>query len=97
MHHRTADHSGVPADVLHQLGKGQQAAPLPMQTYAEDGQPQPTSPALLGSKRAATQWSTARAALTTVQGSAQRCSGLCWRQAGDTICWPPAPMYCAPD
>lgn len=37
----------VTSEAVRQLGKGQQAFPLPRQTYANDGSPQPTPPAAL--------------------------------------------------
>lgn len=45
--HHLKQGNDVPAEAVHQLGKGQQALPLPRQTYVTNGRPQPTPPAAL--------------------------------------------------
>ncbi len=75
----------IPAEAFSQLGKGQQAFPLPPQTYALDGRPQPTSTAALRTMPAPRPQLASGGRSHLVKDGAALQRATLHAQAGDTI------------
>ncbi|MFY9810335.1 right-handed parallel beta-helix repeat-containing protein [Aquabacterium sp.] len=83
-HHLKQGHE-VTALAVRQLGKGQQAFPLPQQTYALDGRPQPTSTAALRTMPAPRPQLASGGRSHLVKDGAALQRATLHAQAGDTI------------